>query len=83
LCVADGVTHGLVSEGLGCSSRSALHRWYDLRLKADDRLDRWRTHLSLEMDGPEPRPVQSPEHGKVIEIPEVGGLHHHYQRRVA
>ncbi|MGH8067525.1 MAG: integrase core domain-containing protein [Candidatus Entotheonellia bacterium] len=44
---------------------------------------RWRTHLALDMDCPEPRPVHSPEHGKVIAIPEVGGLHHHYERRAA
>lgn len=43
----------------------------------------WRTHLSLAMDWPKPRQVQWPECGKVIAIPEVGGLHHHYQRRVA
>jgi putative transposase len=44
---------------------------------------RWRTHLSLAMDCPEPRPVQLPERGRVIEVPEVGGLHHHYERRIA
>jgi transposase InsO family protein len=42
-----------------------------------------RTHLALEKDAPEPRPVQTPEHGDVIEIPEVGGLHHRYERRAA
>jgi putative transposase len=44
---------------------------------------RWRTHLSLTMDCPHPRPVQSPEVGKVMAVPEVGGLHHHYEHRVA
>jgi putative transposase len=39
----------------------------------------WRTHLSLTMDCPEPRPVYPPEHGKVVAVPEVGGLHHHYE----
>ena len=34
-----------------------------------------RTHLSLEKDAPETRPVQPPELGSVIELPEVGGLH--------
>jgi len=43
----------------------------------------WRTHLSLAMDCPEPRPVSPPEHGQVIAVPEVGGLHHHYERRAA
>ena len=44
---------------------------------------RWRTHLSLEMDAPEPRSVEPRESGEVVEIPEVGGLHHHYERRAA
>jgi putative transposase len=43
----------------------------------------WRTHLSLAKDAPRGRPVQSPEEGDVVEIPEVGGLHHHYERRAA
>jgi putative transposase len=43
----------------------------------------WRTHLSLHMDCPEPRAVQPPASGKVIEFPEVGGLHHHYERHAA
>jgi putative transposase len=44
---------------------------------------RWRTHLGLDMDCPEPRRVQSPEEGEVVEVPEVYGLHHHYERRAA
>jgi transposase InsO family protein len=44
---------------------------------------RWRTHLSLAMDCPEPRRIQGVEAGEVIEVPEVGGLHHHYERRAA
>ena len=43
----------------------------------------WRTHLSLEMDCPESRLVQPPSLGKVVEFPEVGGLHHHYVRLAA
>jgi hypothetical protein len=42
-----------------------------------------RTHLSLEKDAPETRPVQAPELGSVMELPEVGGLHHRYERRAA
>jgi transposase InsO family protein len=41
------------------------------------------THLALEKDLPEPRPVQPAEMGSVIEIPEAGGLHHRYERRAA
>jgi putative transposase len=44
---------------------------------------RFRTHWSLAMDCPEPRPVHPPTRGKVIAVPEVGGLHHHYERRAA
>lgn len=44
---------------------------------------RWRTHLSLAKDCPEPRPVLPPDRGSVVEIPEVGGLHHHYERVAA
>jgi len=43
----------------------------------------WRTHLSLEMDSPESRSVQPPDLGKVLQFPEVGGLHHHYERWAA
>jgi transposase InsO family protein len=44
---------------------------------------RWRTHLSLAMDSPEGRPIQPPEQGAVIAVPELGELHHHYERRAA
>jgi putative transposase len=37
----------------------------------------------LDKDTPEPRPVQPPEIGRVIAIPQVGGLHHRYERRAA
>jgi putative transposase len=43
----------------------------------------WRTHLSLNMDRPEPREIQRAEAGEVVQVPEVGGLHHHYERRAA
>jgi transposase InsO family protein len=42
-----------------------------------------RTHLSLTKDTPEPRPVHSPDLGPVVAIPQVGGLHHRYERRAA
>ena len=42
-----------------------------------------RTHLALEKDAPEPRSVQPPEKGRVVEVPEVGGLHHRYERHAA
>jgi transposase InsO family protein len=44
---------------------------------------RWRTHLSLAMDCPDTRPVFPPAQGTVVAFPEVGGLHHHYERIAA
>lgn len=43
----------------------------------------WRTHLSLGMDSPESQLVQAQAQGKVVEFPEVGGFHHHYERLAA
>ena len=40
-----------------------------------------RTHLSLSKDSPVSRPVQPPELGRIVAIPQVGGLHHRYERR--
>ena len=40
---------------------------------------RSRTHLALSKDAPEPRAIA--RHGKIIAIPQVGGLHHRYERR--
>jgi putative transposase len=42
-----------------------------------------RTHLGLAKDAPISRPIQPPSLGKVIELPQVGGLHHRYERRAA
>ena len=39
-----------------------------------------RTHLSLKRNSPIPREVEPPGKGKVISVPQVGGLHHRYQR---
>ena len=49
----------------------------------EDYYHRTRTHISLGKDCPEPRPVHPPTHGKVIAIPQVGGLHHRYERLAA
>jgi putative transposase len=43
----------------------------------------YRTHRALDMDRRVPRPVHPPELGPVQEVPEVGGLHHHYERLAA
>jgi putative transposase len=42
-----------------------------------------RTHLSLHKDCPHPRDVQPPRRGRVIALPQVGGLHHRYERLAA
>ena len=48
-----------------------------------DYYHRSRTHLSLGKDAPEPRPIQPPTMGPVVAVPQVGGLHHCYERRAA
>jgi len=37
----------------------------------------------LEKDAPDMRPIERPEAGTIVQIPEVGGLHHRYVRRAA
>ena len=44
---------------------------------------RRRTHLGLEKDAPDPRPVSPPSAGLIVVTPEVGGLHHRYKRKAA
>jgi transposase InsO family protein len=44
---------------------------------------RARTHLSLNKDAPDVRPVELPAAGRIVQIPEVGGLHHRYVRHAA
>jgi putative transposase len=44
---------------------------------------RARTHLSLDKDAPDGRPIEPPALGAIIPVPEVGGLHHRYVRRAA
>ncbi len=42
-----------------------------------------RTHLALQKDAPDGRPIEPPELGAIIPIPEIGGPHHRYVRRAA
>ena len=53
------------------------HRQVGVDLDSED------LHLSLDKDAPVPRSVQPPELGRVVELPEVGGLHHRYERRAS
>ncbi len=45
-----------------------------------DYYTRSRTHLSLDRNAPIERDVEPPCHGRVVSIPQVGGLHHRYRR---
>jgi hypothetical protein len=44
---------------------------------------RSRTHLGLEKDTPDHRPIMGTSTGRIVAIPEVGCLHHRYERRAA
>jgi putative transposase len=44
---------------------------------------RTRTHLSLDKDAPVTRRIQTASIGRIVEIPQVGGLHHRYERIAA
>ena len=44
---------------------------------------RSRTHLSLRKDTPDPRQAHPPSMGEIVARPEVGGLHHRYERLAA
>jgi putative transposase len=44
---------------------------------------RSRTHLSLGKDAPDTREVCPSSVGEIVELPEVGGLHHRYERLAA
>jgi putative transposase len=48
-----------------------------------DYYHRTRTHLSLDKDCPDLRPLMPPRIGRVVVIPQVSGLHHRYERLAA
>ena len=56
--------------------RKILASYFDYYLRS-------RTHLSLSKDAPLSRGVHGPDAGGVVELPQVGGLDHRYERRVA
>jgi putative transposase len=56
--------------------RSVLKSYFDY-------YERSRTHLSLGKDAPISRPIQPAAMGHIVEIPQVGGLHHRYERVAA
>ena len=59
------------------------HQLCDVLSKYFEYHHKARTHLSLNKDYPQPRRIQPPSAGKIIALPEVGGLHHRYERRAA
>ena len=65
---------------LAVLGESHLHRILTAYFAYDHRV---RTPLSLEKDAPDGRAIERPEVGRVVQIPEVGGLHHRYVRRAA
>jgi putative transposase len=64
--------HVLIFNGRGL--RRILKLYFDY-------YERSRTHLSLAKDAPILRPIQPPALGKVIALPQVGGLHYRYERQ--
>jgi transposase InsO family protein len=60
-----------------------LHRILAAYFDEHDQYHRWRCHQGLDMDCPEPRPIQPPEQGGVVEVTEGDGLYRHYERRAA
>ena len=69
-----------------CLDRVIVLNERQLRKVLTDYFDyyhRSRPHRSLSNDSPIPRQVESPDRGRVIEMPKVGGLHHQYLRQAA
>jgi putative transposase len=58
------------------SLRRTVHSYFDYYARS-------RTHLALAKDTPERRAVEKPELGRIVAIPQVGGLHHRYRRPAA
>src|SRR5688572_16491508 len=56
--------------------RRVLHAYVEYYLRS-------RTHLSLDKDAPISRRAASRDEGELVAIPQLGGLHHRYERRAA
>jgi hypothetical protein len=67
----------------GIETRTGLLGLQQYGCCVDHLYHRSRTHLGLQKDTPETRPVQPSEAGRIISIPALGGLHHRYERRAA
>ena len=69
-----------------CLDHGIVFRETSLRRTLNAYVDyyhRSRTHLSLGKDSPKPRAMQPAGMGSVVAVPQVGGLHHRYERRAA
>jgi putative transposase len=44
---------------------------------------RSRTHLALDNEAPVSRRIADPNEGAIVAVPQLGGLHQHYERRAA
>jgi transposase InsO family protein len=62
-----------VNERQVCRIVSSYARYYNCA----------RTHLALAKDAPEPREIQARAMECIVAFPEVGGLHHRYERLAA
>jgi len=78
--IAETWSTGLSGDGSIIFNESSLRR---ILKRYVEYYEQSRTHLALEKDAPESRAIQRPELGTVIELPQVGGLHHRYERRAA
>jgi hypothetical protein len=64
------------SASCGRGLRRALRAYVEYHSKS-------RTHVSLDKDAPFSRRVESRDHGDIVAIPHLGGLHHCHERRAA
>jgi putative transposase len=80
-----------VERFIGSARRECLHHVLVFNATGLQRLmkrycayyEQSRTHLSLNKDTPIPRPIAALVDGRVVAIPQVGGLHHRYDRQAA
>jgi putative transposase len=79
-----GAFHRLLATGVFGPHNSIQRVWLAASSEAYfEYYEHTRTHLALVKDAPEARAIQTREAGIVVELPQVGGLHHRYERRAA
>jgi len=83
--------NGIIERFIGSVRRECLDHVIVFNASGLERLlkryvayyQRSRTHLALEKDAPMSRPISLPSAGRIVAIPQVGGLHHRYERTAA